>query len=102
MNPFIDISVVAFKGERNWVAQCVEYDIAAFAESPSELHDALSSALVANLCINEHLGRRGLDGIPPAPAKFREMFETSRARLSPVSNGRPLPEFLHLTEMRVA
>jgi len=77
MTDRIEVNVVAFQEGELWIAQCVEYDIAAFAKSLPELPRALERAVAANLCVNADLGRNALDGVPPAPARFREMFDHS-------------------------
>jgi hypothetical protein len=68
--------VVAFQEGDLWVARGVEYDIAAHASALTRLPLAFERAPRANLCINAELGRDGLDGIPPAPSRFRALFES--------------------------
>ena len=99
----VDVSVVAFEGQAGgWVAQCLEYDISAFAETLPQLPDAFCNALIANFCINAHLGRKAFDGIPVAPSKFRDMFESSRTRLSQLGDTIVSQDTPHIKEMRVA
>lgn len=71
----IEIKVVAYQKGNAWIAQCVEYDIYAHSESLPKLSLALERAVLANVCINAELGRKGLDGIPPAPQRFLDMFQ---------------------------
>src|SRR3989338_4387140 len=71
----VNVSVVAFQEGDLWVAQCVEYDIAAHASDLTRLPAAFERALLENLCINAELGREGLDGIPAAPEFYRELFD---------------------------
>jgi hypothetical protein len=75
MSKRIEVSVVAFQEGELWVAQCVEYDIAAFAKSLPELSKAFERAMAANLCVNADLGRNALDGVPAAPERFRQLFD---------------------------
>jgi hypothetical protein len=98
----INVSVVAFEREGQWIAQCVEYDIAAFSDSLAALPDAFSNALFANICINQHLGRDGLDGVPAAPARFRDMFESAPLDVSMRERGTDVPPHLRVREMRIA
>jgi hypothetical protein len=98
----IEISVVAFEREGRWIAQCVEYDIAAFSESLPALPEAFSKALFANFCINQNLGRKGLEGVPSAPAQFKQMFESAQLDVSPRNKNFNTPRHLRVTEMRVA
>jgi hypothetical protein len=73
----VEVSVVAFQEGDLWVAQCVEFDIAAHASDLTKLHAALERAVIQNICINTELGRQGLDGIDPAPERFKALFERS-------------------------
>lgn len=81
MSKRIEVSVVAYQHGELWVAQCVEYDIAAFAKHIRDLPRAFERAVAANVCANVDLGRQALEGIPRAPAEFREMFERSEIGL---------------------
>lgn len=64
------MTVVAYEEEGFWIAQCLEHDICVQAPTREALRHRLGLTIEANIAINEHLGRIGLDGIPPAPAKF--------------------------------
>jgi glucose-6-phosphate 1-dehydrogenase len=70
----IKLSVVAFQEGETWIAQCVEYDIAAHATQLTQIPAAFERVLIDNLCVNAELGRTGLDGIPPGPPIFAKMF----------------------------
>jgi hypothetical protein len=83
----IKIDAVAFQDPSGaWIAQCIQYDIVARANSLPELPKAIQREVVANLCINAKLGRKDLEGIPPAPEKYQEEFRAATLRLSPRSN----------------
>jgi hypothetical protein len=41
--------------------------------------------MAANRALNQKFGREGLEGIRPAPEKFRRMFEGAKDRLSPTN-----------------
>jgi hypothetical protein len=80
------IEVVAFEDHNGvWFAQGVQYDIVARAKSALGLREAFSRQVAANLALNQRFGREGLEGIPPAPEKFRRMFEEAKERLSPTN-----------------
>ena len=83
MSDRIEVNAVAFQQGDLWVAQCVEYDIAAFAKSLPDLPRALKRALAANLCVNADLKRTGLESIPAAPERFRLMFKTAKINIRP-------------------
>ncbi|MBV8449933.1 MAG: hypothetical protein JO124_18295 [Hyphomicrobiales bacterium] len=75
---------VAFEEDGVWVVQGIEYDICTHAKEAAEVPQAFYRAVIENICITQHLGRRPLEGIKPAPKRFREMFERAESRLMPV------------------
>lgn len=97
----IKISAIAFHDKGVWVAQCVEYDIAVSAETLPKLRKAFERAVVANICVNEKLGRSGLDGIPPAPSKFRDLFNNAHTGLHPIKR-EPSPAPVAIRDFRLA
>ena len=54
-----------------WVAQCLEYDIAAQGETSEDAMIELYKLL--KRYVNEREG--GLEGLPPAPSLYREQFD---------------------------
>lgn len=82
----IAISAVAFPEDGVWVVQGIEFDICTHAKSPADLPAAFARAIVENACINQHLGREGLEGIKPAPDRFREMFDHAHAEIAAVGD----------------
>jgi hypothetical protein len=75
------INAVAFQEGEAWVVQGIEYDIVAHAYDVKALPDAFGRAVMENIVITEHLGRRPLEGIKPAPKRFRDLFELARVEL---------------------
>jgi hypothetical protein len=80
----IIINAIAFHDEGVWIAQCIEYDIAVSAETLPKLRRAFEQAVIANICVNEERGYSGLDGIPPAPSRFRDLFNSADNYLQPI------------------
>lgn len=78
----IEVRAVLYEDRGVWVAQCLEYDIAAFSESLRGLPKAFSRTVAAYLSANADQGRAGLEGIPPAPPRFVAMYEGSDLDLS--------------------
>jgi hypothetical protein len=97
----ITISAIAFHNEGVWIAQCVEYDIAVSATTLPKLRKAFERAVIANICVNESLGRSGLDGIPPAPSKFRDLFNNADTDLHPIKQA-PSPAAIAIRDFRLA
>jgi hypothetical protein len=87
----IHINAVAFKEGEAWVVQGIEYDIVAHTYDVVKLPHAFTRAILENIFITEKLGRRPLEGIKPAPERFREMYEQAETelRLTRVSKRTP-------------
>jgi hypothetical protein len=103
----IHIDVVAFVDrDGTWIAQGIQYDIAAHARSPGGLREAFMRQLAANLALNSHLGRETLEGIPPAPARFKALFEHAKEQLTPLapppSPPRPIREQIDMRLVEAA
>jgi len=91
------ISAVFFQEEDGtWVAQCLEFDIAAQAKSVPELDYELQRVLFAHIAISVELNQRPFLGLNPAPQKYWDMFERgmrleSRERPFRLPESIPLP-----------
>jgi hypothetical protein len=94
------ISAVAFQENGVWVVQGIEYDIVAHSPDAAGLPFAFMKAVVENACITEQLGRAPLEGIRPAPKRFKDMFERARAQVSAV--GEPLTSERGHIDIRLA
>lgn len=77
----ISLNAIAYREGGAWIIQGIEYDIVAFANDVSELPLAFAQAVAENACITEHLGRAPLEGIKPAPDRFREMFASASVEM---------------------
>ena len=78
MENVILINAIAFKEGDAWVAQGIEYDIVAQADDVISLPDAFQRAVLENIVITTHLGRKPLEGIKSAPPHFLELFESAK------------------------
>ncbi len=87
----ITISAVAFEEEGVWVVQGIEYDICTHAKDPASVPTAFMRAIAENACITQHLGREPLEGIKPAPARFKALFDEAVTQVKPVRDGLGLP-----------
>ena len=86
MDQPITINAVAFPEGEIWVVQGIEYDICTRAKDPASVPAAFMRAVAENACICEQLGRKPLEGIKPAPDRFKTMFDMARAKVSPVGD----------------
>lgn len=73
----IQISAVAYKHDGLWIVQAIEYDIRARAYEREAVVPALITAIQERVALNEHMGRKRLEGIKAAPAKFSAMFKAA-------------------------
>jgi hypothetical protein len=85
----IKLRVVVFREGNVWVAQGVDYDIAAHGKDMGALMRTFERMLVENMAITTHLGRQPLEGVKPAPERFRLMYESAEAKVAPTRE-RPL------------
>lgn len=85
MSQVIEIRAVAIEHAGTWFVQGIEHDICTHAHSAGEVPLAFMKAVIENILINEELGRKGLEGIPPAPDEYGAMFDKAKAALSSVS-----------------
>ncbi len=68
------LKVVVFKGQKSWIAQCLDHDIAAQADSPEELPGRFGRALAAEFEFSQQQGVEPLSMLPPAPDRYWAMF----------------------------
>ncbi len=83
------INAVAFRegGDGGlWVIQGIEYDIVAHTSDVEAIPEAFMRAVAENTRITNHLGRKPLEGIGPAPRRFLEMFNRAKTELKPVAS----------------
>lgn len=71
----INMSAVAYREGDVWIVQGIDYDIVAHAHDVAALPFAFSRAVMENICITQDLGREPLQGVPPAPSKFQQLFD---------------------------
>jgi hypothetical protein len=69
------IRAVLFEEGGAWSAQCLDYDIAAQAETFLDLHDEVARVLVAHIAASIELGREPFASVKPAPQRFWELYE---------------------------
>lgn len=75
------INVIAFQEEGGWVAQCLEYDIAAQGQTIPDLQYELQRTLISHVVVSAELGREPFAGVGEAPRKFWKMYEDAKTRV---------------------
>ena len=82
------ISAVLFQEGEQWVAQCLEYDIAAQAETLKELVEyELQRVLVGHISVSLETGRVPFENVPAAPREYWDLWNGGVE----VADGRPIP-----------
>lgn len=76
------LNVLFIKDNECWVAQCLQYDIAAQGDTISDAKAAFEYAIAAEASFLDECGD-GLDAIPSAPKFFWDMYEKG-SELSPI------------------
>lgn len=74
MRHHILISVLLFQDGDAWVAQGLEYDIAAFGRSIQEAATAFRQTFAAKVMLDLRRSRSPLQGLSPAPDRYWRMF----------------------------
>lgn len=91
----LHLQVVLFReragAEDVWVAQCLEYDIAAQGKDLDEAKSAFERTFAGEVLLALESGEVPLASVPPAPRRFREMFARA-LRLADVLPLTPVPE----------
>jgi hypothetical protein len=70
----LELRVVVFRGNTKWVAQCLERDIAAQADSLAELPTRLGRALTAEIAFSQERGEPAFEMLPEAPRRYWAMW----------------------------
>ncbi len=71
----IEIRAVVSQKGTHWVAQCLEYDIAAQADSLAELRQELESIITTHLEIADEKNSPPFVGLPRAPDYYFRVYE---------------------------
>jgi hypothetical protein len=79
----IKLSAVAFESEPGiWIVQGIEHDISTFVDKVQDIPEAFERTVMEYVFMTCSLGRQPLQGIKPAPEKFKKMFESARSSLA--------------------
>jgi hypothetical protein len=86
------INAIAFKEGDAWVIQGIEYDIVAHADDITAVPHAFMRAVMENMVITQHLGRKPLEGIKPAPEHFRSLYDDADLEMRPLKKQEQWPD----------
>jgi hypothetical protein len=88
----LQINAIAFKEGDAWVIQGIEYDIVAHTYDVTALPHAFMRAVLENIVITTHLGRKPLEGIKPAPERFCALYERAEVEMRPTRKQEEWPD----------
>lgn len=74
-NIIIRISVLLLQEENYWVAQCLEYDIAAQGKSISEAKKSFEKTIIGQIVLDLKDNLKPLNSIKKAPQMYFDMFK---------------------------
>lgn len=104
---FMKMSVLVMKEGDWWVAQCLEYDIAAQAKSLHDLQFEFQRIIVAHIVISLENKLKPFEHLPAAPDEYWKKYEKDSVRLETGKVPFRLPETvpsetkIPINEMRV-
>ncbi|MGR4000361.1 MAG: hypothetical protein OD811_01005 [Alphaproteobacteria bacterium] len=75
------LRVIILQEDGYWIAQCLEYDIVAQSKSPEKLRNAFGLALAAHVAVRLHHNQELFEGVPEAPRKYWELFESAQVKM---------------------
>lgn len=88
MSPQISLSftVLLFQESEWWVAQCLEYDIAAQGKTVAEVKDSFIKTLAGQMVVDVRNGNRPLEGIQRAPKYYWDKVQNAdlRSAMKPI------------------
>lgn len=69
------LSVLLLMEEGMWVAQCLNYDIAAQGKTLEAAKEAFARTFAGQVCVDLHHNVEPLSAFPPAPAEYWNQFK---------------------------
>lgn len=77
------VSVLVLREENKWVAQCMEYDISAQADSLAGVKYAFAKAFVSQVAVNLHFKKKPLQDVPKTPSFYKKFFKDAERLANP-------------------
>lgn len=84
------LNVLIFRTDTGWVAQCLQYDIAAQGQTIEETQEAFATTVVGEFTYANEKGV-SMDSIPEAPECFWEQYKKVVAALAPPQKSFEIP-----------
>lgn len=71
----MNLRVVLIREGEAWVAQCLEFDLAAQGSTLAEAQAAFTRLFLGQAMVDASLGKAPFENTPPAPAWYVEQYE---------------------------
>jgi len=71
------INILLLPESKAWVAQCLEFNVAARGESPEDAQDSLFQVLIAQISLDLFRRRRPFQENRPAPEWYQQAFKSA-------------------------
>ena len=89
----IQMDVVIYPEDSSWIAQALQFDIAAKGQTPIEAADNFTRAVAAEVVMSLELGDPfPLAGVKPAPQEFWQLYKQADTKLEKEVSPIGLPE----------
>jgi len=75
----MELRIVVYREGPAWIAQCLEHDIAAQAQTAHDLRERFDRTLVREADYTRRIHGEAFAGIGPAPQRFFDLFESCGA-----------------------
>ena len=69
--------VLVYREGRYWIAQCIDYDIAAYARNLHKLPEKFFETVARHIILAVEYQREPFAGLPRPPARFRSLFDAA-------------------------
>lgn len=79
----VQLNVLIFRTDTGWVAQCLQYDIAAQGDTVVDAQKAFEGVLVAEVAYVYERGKT-MDSISRAPQCYWDQYENAKLSIHPV------------------
>ena len=77
-NISFNLSVLIFQEDKTWIAQCLEWDVAAQGKTIDDALGSFERTFVGQIILDVEAGRNPLEGTSQAPREYWKMFDIAK------------------------
>ena len=86
----IELKIILFQGKESWVAQCLDYDVAAQGRTVVDALEEFERVFVYQLILYLDVGKDPLEELQKAPEYYWRVFQSAEKLMSRPPTRRPL------------